>query len=113
MVRGVHEKILSERRNLVVLSFGIGNDISFDLELIRNFDATVYAFDSTPMRLDWLKTQNPPERFVAFPIGVAAVDGEIELGLPQQEGVFADPPRCRVPDSRPLSGDPLRMERDE
>ncbi len=85
MSRSVFPK-LSQTPDLVVLSFGIGNDISFELELIRKFNATVYAFDPTPMSLEWLKTQNPPDRFVAFPIGVAAVDGEIEFGLPQQEG---------------------------
>ncbi len=82
----VYEMPLGENPAPVVLSFGIGNDISFDLELIRKFNATVYAFDPTPMSLDWLKTQNLPDRFVAFPIGVAAVDGEIEFGLPQREG---------------------------
>src|SRR5436305_14661221 len=36
----------------VVYSFGIGEDISFDLQLIDRFAVKVHAFDPTPRSLD-------------------------------------------------------------
>lgn len=38
----------------IVYSLGIGEDISFDLELIERFGTSIYAFDPTPKSLDWL-----------------------------------------------------------
>src|SRR6202008_4156450 len=38
----------------IVYSFGVGEDASFDLELIRQFDCEVYAFDPTPRSIAWV-----------------------------------------------------------
>jgi FkbM family methyltransferase len=66
-----------------VLSFGIGDDISFDLEMIRVFNARVFAFDPTPKSLEWLSEQsNLPGSFKAFPFGVAGFDGIQKFSLP-------------------------------
>jgi len=59
----------------IVYSFGIGNDISFDIELIERFGVTVYAFDPTPKSIGWLKSQKLPEKFKAFDFGIADHDG--------------------------------------
>ena len=32
----------------IIYSFGIGEDISFDLSLIKEFDCNVFGFDFTP-----------------------------------------------------------------
>lgn len=61
----------------VVYSVGIGDDISFDLDLIHQTGATVHAFDPTPESLEWLETQSTPETFVVHPIALAARDGDV------------------------------------
>lgn len=63
----------------IVYSFGIGHDISFDLELIKNFRLTVFAFDPTPRSMEWLKTQKLPENFIYYPWGLSDHDGFLEF----------------------------------
>ena len=74
--------ILERQASVNVLSLGIGDDISFDLETIRKFQATVFAFDPTPNSLSWLKTQTLPPEMRAYPIGVADYDGEQDFAFP-------------------------------
>lgn len=59
----------------IVYSFGIGEDISFDLELIKHFGCNIYAFDPTTKSLDWLKTQSLPKKFNYYGYGIADFDG--------------------------------------
>ena len=59
----------------VVYSFGVGRDVSFELALIERFDATVHAFDPTPLALAWARTQRLPERLILRELGVAGYDG--------------------------------------
>lgn len=66
----------------LVYSFGIGEDISFDLAAIAAFDCEVHAFDPTPRSLNWMFTQELPSRFSFYPIGIAAVDGFAEFFPP-------------------------------
>jgi len=59
----------------LVYSFGVGEDVSFDLELIRRFDATIHAFDPTPRSIAWIANQQLPESFHFHPCGIADRDG--------------------------------------
>jgi len=59
----------------VVYSFGIGEDVSFDVAMIERFGLTVHAFDPTPKSLKWLETQPLPRNFVLHEYGV--VMGEL------------------------------------
>ena len=59
----------------VVYSFGVGRDISFDLQLIRQFGVHVHAFDPTPKSIEWLGRQSLPENFVFHHYGIADHDG--------------------------------------
>jgi FkbM family methyltransferase len=63
--------------NIIIYSFGVGTDISFDLSLANNFRCDVYAFDPTPRSIEWMKKQKLPSNFVFCEYGVAAEDGEI------------------------------------
>ncbi len=67
----------------VAYSFGVGEDISFDLELIRNFGTQVHAFDPTPRSIEWLQKQELPDRFVFHAYGVADSDGECSFHPPE------------------------------
>jgi FkbM family methyltransferase len=60
-------------------SFGVGEDIGFDLALIQARKVDVFAFDPTPNSIAWLKTQDLPARFHFFPWAVAEHDGSLFL----------------------------------
>jgi FkbM family methyltransferase len=62
-------------KDSVVYSCGVGEDISFDLELIRRFGVTVHAFDPTPRTVQWLRTQAVPKQFIFHEYGIADRDG--------------------------------------
>lgn len=70
------------RQDSTVYSFGIGTDISFDLELIRHFGVEVHAFDPTPRSLSWLQTQEIPTHFHFHDYGVDDSDGVIGFSPP-------------------------------
>ena len=59
----------------VVYSFGVGEDISFDLELIRQFQVQLHAFDPTPRSIEWIKSQILPKEFVFHEYGLADFNG--------------------------------------
>jgi len=69
----------------LIFSFGVGEDISFDLAAIDRFSATVHAFDPTPRSLAWIRQQRLPERFHFHPIGIAAEDGSAEFFAPTRD----------------------------
>jgi FkbM family methyltransferase len=70
-------------KQATIYSFGIGTDISFDLELIGKFGVQVHAFDPTPRSLAWLKTQQIPAGFHVHQYGVAACDGMLKFAPPK------------------------------
>lgn len=66
----------------VVYSFGVGEDVSFDLALIARFGVRVHAFDPTPRSRAWIERQALPERFTFHPVGIAAHDGTARFHAP-------------------------------
>jgi FkbM family methyltransferase len=62
-------------KDIIVYSFGVGTDISFDLKLIEMFNCKVYAFDPTPRCLNWVEKQTLPHNFIFNPIGLSNIDG--------------------------------------
>ena len=69
-------------KDSIIYSFGVGTDVSFDLEMINKFGVNIHAFDPTPKSIEWIKQQVLPEKFNFHPIGIAAFDGEVEFTLP-------------------------------
>lgn len=67
----------------VVYSLGLGEDISFDLELIERCRCQVFGFDPTPRSIAWVKAQNPPAQLVVEELGVAAYDGTASFAPPK------------------------------
>lgn len=65
--------------NSTVYSFGVGDDVSFDINLIRRTGATVHAFDPTVTLDDLRLVFNLPETFHFHPWAAAGRDGEIML----------------------------------
>lgn len=70
-------------KDSIVYSFGIGEDISFDLELINKFGVNVYAFDPTPKSINWVKSQNVPVNFKMYEYGIADFDGVAQFNPPE------------------------------
>jgi FkbM family methyltransferase len=77
----IFPEILNEKS--VIYSFGVGDDISFDLALINHFDVQIFAFDPTPKSVDWVKLQNLSKQFSFFPIGLANFEGKAKFNPPQ------------------------------
>ena len=73
-------------RDTMVWSFGIGKDMSCELELIERYGLRVLAFDPTPIALEWVKRQDLPEEFKVFPFGVADYDGLARFAPPRKQG---------------------------
>jgi len=67
----------------VVYSFGVGCDVSFDLEIINYFDLKIYAFDPTPKSIAWVKDQNLPKQFILIEYGLANFDGKAKFHPPE------------------------------
>ncbi|MGA9529284.1 MAG: FkbM family methyltransferase [Terriglobales bacterium] len=76
-------------RQSVVYSFGVGEDISFDRELIERWGVTVHAFDPTPRSIAWIGTQTLPGGFIFHPYGVAAEDGLRRFHAPRDPGLVS------------------------
>lgn len=70
-----------------VYSFGVGTDISFDLALIERYHAEVFAFDPTPISIEWVRGQGLPDDFKFHELGIASYDGEAAFELPEGHAV--------------------------
>jgi hypothetical protein len=73
----------------VVYSVGVGNDISFDLELIRRFGATVHGFDPSPLAIEWIAAQDLPANYLFHPWGLSAPDGSADFFAPVSGGMYS------------------------
>lgn len=70
--------------NSIVYSFGIGEDVSFDLELIERYGCRVHAFDPTPRSVAWARANIKHSLLVFHPVGIAACDGAAEFTAPSK-----------------------------
>lgn len=71
--------------NSIVYSFGIGEDISFDLDLIRHHNCKVFGFDPTPKSIKWIGQQQLPSNFQFFPFGIGKVTGMVKFFMPRND----------------------------
>jgi len=73
----------------VIYSFGVGEDISFDLGLMEHFGLRVNAFDPSPRSVAWIGTQDLSEDFNFHPFGLAGKDGSISFSEPAGAGIHS------------------------
>ncbi len=66
----------------VIYSFGVGEDVSFDLKLIEHYQLQVQGFDPSPRSIEWVAGQNLTDKFHFYPYGLAAIDGTITFSEP-------------------------------
>ena len=67
----------------IVYSAGIGDDISFDIDIIKTFGAIVYGFDPSPASIAWIEKYKLPIEFRFFPYGISDHDGTMLLYPPE------------------------------
>jgi FkbM family methyltransferase len=67
----------------VVYSFGVGEDVSFDVALIERFGMQVHAFDPTERSLQWVSTQNLSPNFRMNAAALGTYDGTARFFKPK------------------------------
>jgi FkbM family methyltransferase len=75
----------SLNKQSVVYSFGIGEDITFDLSVIEKYQCKVHGFDPTPRVIDWLNGQKLPKEFVFHPWALSTTDGVLTFYTPEND----------------------------
>lgn len=70
------------RKDDLVYSFGVGQDLRFELALVADHGARICTFDPTPSSLEWIGRQELPAGLCHIPLAVGAEDGELELYEP-------------------------------
>lgn len=71
--------------NSVVYSFGIGEDISFDEELIAKYGCSICAYDPTPKSKTFIEKKKPSSLFRYYDCGIADYDGKMKFYLPEND----------------------------
>lgn len=75
-----------ENVQVIVFSFGIGENMSFDESVMNEYDAKAYAFDPTPRAIQYVNSKHfVNTSFEFFPYGLEAFDGPVTFNLPIQE----------------------------
>jgi FkbM family methyltransferase len=85
----------------VVYSFGVGDNLAWELALIKQFGMTVHAFDPTPASVAWVAKQELPRELRFHPIGIADRDGTLNFTLPRHGSRFNYYPAL---DGKPIRG---------
>ena len=67
----------------IVYSFGIGEDISFDLAMMKTHQSIVFAFDPTPKSIKWIAKNGPKQDFHFYDYGIGATTGTTFFHLPK------------------------------
>jgi FkbM family methyltransferase len=70
----------------VVYSFGVGDNVAWDLAMIERFGCTVHAFDPTPASIAWVRSQTLPPQFAFHDIGISNFDGKLPFYPPRRNG---------------------------
>lgn len=71
------------RNTPVVFSFGIGEDISFDIGLMENYNANIYGFDPTLKSIQWVENNVRNSQFHFLSYGLGTFNGVEKFYLPE------------------------------
>ncbi|MGH2624665.1 MAG: FkbM family methyltransferase [Sphingobacterium sp.] len=71
--------------NAIVYSFGIGEDISFDLSIIDKHACQVFGFDPTPKSIAFINQNPPPANFHFYPFGIGEHTENVLFHLPKNK----------------------------
>lgn len=73
----------SINKDSIIYSIGIGEDVSFDLEIIEKYRCKVFAFDPTPKSVNWINKNVSNNNFNFSPIGISKEKGSRLFYLPK------------------------------
>ena len=76
----------------IVYSFGLGDDITFDLELIENFGCNIYGFDPTPRSMKYILDTYLPKEFTFLPLGLDGVNKLLTFRKPPRDDYMSYTP---------------------
>jgi FkbM family methyltransferase len=89
----------------VVYSFGVGDNVVWDLAMIRRFNVTVHAFDPTPASIAWVKRHKLPPQFVFHQYGISDFDGRLDFYPPRRRSnTHYSQERCSGRAATPVRG---------
>lgn len=72
-------------KNSIVVSAGLGEDITFDSALIERFGCTIFGIDPTPKSAEYVEENKPAKGFSFHQIALANENGELVFNLPLNE----------------------------
>ncbi len=70
-------------RSSLCYCVGVGEDATFDLNLIAQFDCRVVSMDPTPRAVAYMKALNVPSGLTFLPVGVAGANREARFYEPR------------------------------
>ena len=97
----------------VVYSFGVGDNVNWDLKMIDQFGVHVHAFDPTPESIAWVARQQLPPEFHFHDYGLAAFDGAMSFYPPKRPGRInysQDKRKFNHPGQTQVSGQVCRLK---
>ena len=70
------------KKGSIVYSFGIGEDISFDLQMINQYGSQVFGFDPTPRSKSFVSGQKDLGGSSFYEFGLASSSGPMDFFMP-------------------------------
>lgn len=77
------EEFVKNKDNGVLLSFGLGEDITFDLGMIKEYGFKVYGFDPTPRSVNYIESLNLDRRFTLNEFAISDKNEQMIFNLPE------------------------------
>lgn len=77
--------------NSIVYSGGVGKDITFELDLVKIFDCSIFLFDPTPTAHSTIRRRSPlPLKINYFNLGLNGHDANVKFRKPEniEEGSY-------------------------
>jgi hypothetical protein len=74
----------SIKKDSIIYSIGIGEDVSFDLDIIEKYSCKIFAFDPTPKSINGVNNNVSNKNFNFFPIGISDQKGTKLFYLPKE-----------------------------
>jgi len=78
-----------DKEELVVFSFGLGEDITFDLEMTKHFECKVYGFDPTPKSIRYIESLQFNKNFKLIKCALSDTCGVLQFNLPDNENLVS------------------------
>lgn len=66
----------------LILSFGVGKDVSWETALSEKYGCRILLFDPTPASIEWISRQDLPRNITFYSYGISDHDGTERFYLP-------------------------------